>query len=53
MPVVAGICLVFYWEELMLKSRLLKLCLAGAAACVFMAGSVAHAEDTVGLITKT
>jgi len=37
----------------MLKSRLLKLCLAGAAACVFMAGSVAYAEDTVGLITKT
>jgi fructose transport system substrate-binding protein len=34
------------------KFRLLKLTLAGAAAC-FLAGTVAHAEDTVGLITKT
>jgi fructose transport system substrate-binding protein len=34
------------------RFRLLKLSLAGAAAC-FLAGTVAHAEDTVGLITKT
>ena len=34
------------------KFRLLKLSLVGAAAC-FLASTVAHAEDTVGLITKT
>src|ERR1700749_2693675 len=34
------------------KFKLLKLSLVGAAAC-FMASTVAHAEDTVGLITKT
>ena len=37
----------------MLKSRLLKLTFAGVVACGLFAGSAAHAEDTVGLITKT
>lgn len=37
----------------MLKSRLLTLSFAGAAAFTLMAATVAYAEDTVGLITKT